>query len=107
MFCESSLATEYGISSNFFGAPDIFNPRSSPNCDTNPFALRDSSGHDDVSARRPTSRMTEKPTGPPVVLLKRSCENGIRNSARQPSASFSTSTSHTASQLSSLWPSLK
>ena len=103
----STLPSEYGISSKRFGAPDIFRPRSSPNCDTNPLALRDSSGQVDVSARRPTSRMIEKPTGPPEVLLKRSCENGMRNSARQPSASFSTSTSHTASQLSSLWPSLK
>src|SRR5688572_16474441 len=98
----STLPSEYGISSKRFGAPDIFRPRSSPNCDTNPLAFRDSRGQVDVSARRPTSRRIEKPTGPPVVLLKRSCENGIRNSARQPSASFSTSTSHTASQLSSL-----
>ena len=48
-----------------------------------------------------------QPTGPPARLLKRNCEKGILNSARQPSASRSTCTSHTASQLSSLWPSLK
>src|SRR5689334_169156 len=63
----SNLPTEYGISSNFFGAPDIFSPVSSPNCETKPGALRDSSGHDDVSARRPISRMIVKPTGPPSV----------------------------------------
>src|SRR6185436_5795980 len=56
----SILPTEYGINSKRFGAPDIFNPRNSPNCETKPLALRDSSGHDEVSARRPTSRMIEK-----------------------------------------------
>ena len=38
--------------------------------------------------------------------VKRSCENGMRNSAVQPSASRETFTSHTASQLSSLLLSL-
>ena len=105
--CVSILPTEYGRISNRLGVPPILRPVRSPNCETNPFALRDSMGHDTVSASRPTSRITAKPTGPPDVLLKRSCENGMRNSAHQPSASFSTSTSHTASQLSSLCPSLK
>ena len=46
-------------------AAPCFSPRSSPNCETNPLALRDSSGQVDVSASRPTSRITAKPTGPP------------------------------------------
>ena len=82
-------------------------PRISANCETNPLALRESSGQVEISFNRPTSRTSANPTGPPSVLLKRSCENGILNSARQPSESRPTSTSHTASQLSSLGPSLK
>ena len=79
------LPTVYGSSSSFFGEPPILSPRTSANCETKPLALRDSSGQDDVSASRPISRITAKPTGPPSVLLKRSCENGMRNSAVQPS----------------------
>ena len=55
----------------------------------------------------PLRESRQSPPGRPVSSLKRSCENGMRNSALQPSASFTTSTSHTASQLSSLLPSLK
>ena len=57
-------------------------PPISANCDTKPLALRDSNGQVEISLRRAISRMTANPTGPPSLLLKRSCENGIRNSAR-------------------------
>ncbi len=40
--CVRRSATVYGSNSNFFGAPAIFKPRISPNCETNPLALRDS-----------------------------------------------------------------
>jgi hypothetical protein len=62
-------------------------------------------GHDEVSLRRPISRITPKPNVSRFPVWNRSCENGIRNSAFHPSASRETDTSHTASQLWSLLPS--
>ena len=47
-------------------SPPSCRPLSSPNCETKPLALRASSGHVEVSVRRPTSRTTAKPTGPPA-----------------------------------------
>src|SRR5438270_9445474 len=57
----ATLPTVYGISSSRLGDPDIDRPPSSPNDDTYPFALRASSGHVDVSLRRPICRETAKP----------------------------------------------
>ena len=59
-----------------------------------------------ISLSRATSRTTAKPRGPSCTALKRSCENGMLNSARQLSPSRVTTTSQTASQLSSELPSL-
>ena len=55
----------------------------------------------DTSFSRPISRRTAKPNVSRLPGSKRSCENGIRNSAFQPLSSFVIATSHTASQLSS------
>src|SRR5687768_171184 len=93
--------TAYGTSSSRFGVRLAVRPVSSPNDDTYPLALFASSGHVDVSLSRATSRTTANPTRPSPRRLNRSCENGMWNSARQPSASRFTTTSHTASQLRS------
>src|SRR4051812_19646378 len=84
------LATVYGTSSSFFGDARIARPPSSPNDETYPFALRASSGQVDVSLRRPIDRDTAKPNVSASLALKRSCENGIRNSADQPVWSLAT-----------------
>ena len=55
-------------------------------------------GHESVSFSRPISRTTAKPNVVSADGRKRSCENGIRNSARQPAVSRATATSQTASQ---------
>ena len=59
------------------------------------------SGHVLVSFTRATLRATANPSRPSPPELNRSCDSGMRNSARQPSASLATCTSQTASQLSS------
>ena len=84
----------------------MLTPLSVPNEDTHPLALFDISGQVDVSFRRATWREIAKPSWPSPLPLKRSCENGIRNSACHPSPLRRTMTSHTASQLSSLLLSL-
>ena len=59
-------------------------PVRSPNDDTQPSAPREMSGHMLVSFRRATLRATANPRRPSPPALKRSCDSGIRNSARQP-----------------------
>ena len=76
-------------------------PPSSPNDETKPDALFGSSGHVEISFSRPISRSTANPKVSRLSGSKRSCENGMRNSAFQPWSSFVTATSQTASQLSS------
>ena len=56
----------------------------------NPLALRDSSGHVEVSFRRADLANHREAHGSAAAGSKRSCENGMRNSARQPSASRAT-----------------
>ena len=104
--CRVRLATVYGVNSRRFTARPVSTPDSSPNDDTYPFALRASSGHVEVAFRRPTSRAMAKPKVFVSAGLNRSCENGILNSASQPRSSRDTVTSHTASQLISLFVSL-
>src|SRR5437660_11778432 len=99
--CRVRLVTAYGTSSSRFGARLSESAPTSPNDDTYPLALRASSGHVEVSSSRPISRPTAKPMVFPSPDAKRSCENGIRNSADQPRVSRDTATFHTASQLSS------
>ena len=65
-----------------------------------------SSGQVEVSLMCAMLRTTAKPNVPADAGLKRSCENGILNSARQPSGDRPTATSHTASQPTSLLVSL-
>ena len=69
-------------------------------------ALRESSGQVVVSLSRPIWRETAKPNVIFADGVKRSCENGMRNSAVEPRRSRETATSQTASQLSSLLVSL-
>src|SRR5688572_16280950 len=92
-------------SSRFDIAPTL-TPFSLPNDDTHPLAFLESSGQVAVSLSRAISRLMANPIWPSPLPLKRSCDNGMRNSASQPSASRFTVTSHTASQLSSLLLSL-
>src|SRR5439155_6074746 len=99
--CRVRLLTAYGTSSSRLGARLSVSAPSSPNDETYPFALRARSGQVTVSLRRPISRTTARPTVFDSPGAKRSCENGIRNSAVQPSALRDTATFHTASQLSS------
>ena len=98
--------TTYGTSSSRFDARPIVTPLNSPNDETNPLAFFDRSGHVVVSFKRATLRITAKPSTPSPPRLKRSWENGMRNSAHQPSLSRRDTTSQTASQLSSLFESL-
>ena len=75
----------------------------SPNDETKPGAAFEMCGQVSVSFSRPICRTTAKPNVALSAGWKRSCENGMRNSARQPSVSRETATSQTASQpLSSL-----
>ena len=60
----------------------------------------------DVSFACATVRTIAKPNDELAAGLNRSCENGMRNSARQPCGLFATATSQTASQLVSLLLSL-
>jgi hypothetical protein len=100
--CVDRFATAYGASSSLRAALASFSPVSSPNSETKPGRLFDRSGHVEVSLRRPISRTTAKPNTSSLPGRKRSCENGMRNSALHPRASRATETSHTASQLESL-----
>ena len=59
-----------------------------------------------VSFSRPICRETAKPNDRDGPGVKRSCENGMRNSADHPCGSRATLTSHTASQLESRFQSL-
>ena len=79
-------------------------PSRSPNDETIAArALRDERPRVGFVQARRSARTTAKPNVALSDGWKRSCENGMRNSARQPSASRETATSHTASQpLSSL-----
>src|SRR5262245_57262048 len=97
----STCATVYGRSSSRFDALPMFTPLRVPNDDTHPLALLEINGQVDVSLRRATCREIAKPSCPSPLPLKRSCENGMRNSACQPSSLRLTTTSQTASQLSS------
>jgi hypothetical protein len=73
-------------------------PVSSPNDDTYPFALFASSGQVAVSFSRPMWRTTARPNVDASDWRNRSCENGMRNCARQPRSPRDTPTSQTASQ---------
>src|SRR5687768_7972502 len=94
------------MTSSFFCGPTRSTPRSSPNDETYPVALRASSGQVEVSLTCATSRKTANPIEPVDPPRKRNCENGTRNSACQPSGVRDTATSQTASQLRSLFVSL-
>src|SRR4051812_29198868 len=104
--CRVRLATVYGTISRPFGAFAVDSPPSSPKDDTYPLALRDRSGQVFVSFSRPISRATAKPHVLVSDGVNRSWENGILNSAVHPFWSRDTVTSHTASQLLSLFVSL-
>src|SRR5262245_7762871 len=97
------LATEYGTSSSRFDDAAVDSPPSSPKDDTYPLAPRGSSGQVEVSLRRPISRATAKPNVLSCAGVNRNCENGILKSAVHPRRSRETDTSHTASQLGSLF----
>src|SRR5262249_32895407 len=100
------LATEDGTSSSRFEAAAVERPPSSPNDDTYPLAPLGSSGQVDGSFGRPISPEVAKPNLLSCAGETRSCENGILKSAVQPSRSRETATSHTASQVVSLFVSL-
>jgi len=85
------------MTSNFFCPPVRLRPVRSPNDDTDPLALRDSSGQVDVSFSRAMVRAAANPNTVSVPALKRTCEKGILNSGRHPPACRVTATSHTAS----------
>jgi len=104
--CVFTWPTTYGTSSSRFGVWASFKCVRSPKFETNPFALFEMSGHVSVSLRRPIWRTTANPNVASSDGLKRSCEKGMRNSARQPSLSRETATSQTASQPPSSLPSL-
>src|SRR5205814_7895575 len=90
--------TAYGTSSRRFGDCVTLRLVSSPNDETMPELAFERCGHESVSFNRPISRTTANPNVSSLDGRKRSCENGMRNSARQPPASRATATSHTASQ---------
>ncbi len=104
--CVVNCVSAYGVISSFFSGWVKARPVSSPNDETKPLALRGRSGHVDASSARARMRPTAKPNVEVEAGLKRSCENGIRNSARQPLGVRDTAASHTASQLRSLFESL-
>src|SRR6476660_3255666 len=93
----ATCETTYGINSSFFWADVTCSPIRSPNDETVPLALFARRGHVTVSLVAAISRAIANPNVPADDGLKRSCENGILNSARQPSGAIAAATSQTAS----------
>ena len=95
--CVFTSPRTYGTISSRFGERSSRSPVSSPNDDTYPFALFASSGQVVVSFNRPILRTMANPKVDVSEGRYRSCEKGMRNSARQPRSPRETATSHTAS----------
>ncbi len=89
-------ATRYGSTSRRRGGSIPWIPTRSPNSDTHPDASFGIGFHCTVSFLRWINRSMLNPHTSSGSSEKRSCENGIRNSAVHPSSSTSVATSHTA-----------
>src|SRR4051812_43374027 len=97
-----TLALTYGRTSRRPGVARLSSPTRSPNRETKPEPSGVHGLNETRSERRAMSRMTWKPQTrgvPGDTDPYLSCDNGIRNSAVQPSGSRCVATSHTASQL--------
>jgi hypothetical protein len=103
----SARPTVYGTSSSCLGALIACTPVRCAMRDARPFSFFGTSCSQTLSLRRWMNREAFTPQASRAVRGKRSCENGMRISAVQPSASVDTAASHTAShELSShvsLW----